>query len=149
MKNYDPKVAQQVWDRVQKAEPTGDSQAILKLIEEELLDAATYQKLSRQLPPPQAAAARQLAGQEQAHAICLKGIYTMLSGEKPPLSPPVVSADPPGITLRRCYGREMRCLAQYEARRGDPLYGHIFRRLAQEEQAHCHKILELLGAITK
>lgn len=149
MKNYDPKVAQQVWDRVQKAEPVGDSQAILKLIEEELLDAATYQKLSRQLPPPQAAAARQLAGQEQAHAICLKGIYTMLSGEKPPLSPPVVPADPPGITLRRCYGREMRCLAQYEARRGDPLYGHIFRRLAQEEQAHCHKLLELLGAITK
>ena len=149
MKNYDPKVAAQVWDRVQNANPSGDSQAILKLIEEELLDAATYQKLARRLPPPQAAIARQLSQQEQTHAICLKGIYTMLSGEKPTLSPPAVTDDPPGITLRRCYGREMRCLAQYEARRGDPLYGHIFRRLAQEEQSHCHRLLELLGALTK
>ncbi len=149
MKNYDPKVAAQVWDRVKGANPAGDSQAILKLIEEELLDAATYQKLSRHLPPPQAAVARQLAQQEQAHAVCLKGIYTMLSGEKPALSPPSVTDDPPGIVLRRCYGREMRCLAQYEARRGDPLYGHVFRKLAQEEQAHCHRLLELLGTVTK
>lgn len=149
MKNYDPKVAQQVWDRVQNANPAPDSQALIKLIEEELLDAATYQKLSRRLPPPQAAIARQLAAQEQAHAICLKGIYTMLSGEKPGFSPPAVADEPPDLTLRRCYGREMRCLAQYEARRGDPLYGHIFRSLAKEEQAHCHRLLELLGAITK
>ena len=149
MRSYDPKTAARVWDRVNDAAGTGDAQAILGLLREELLDAATYQKLMRRLPPPQAAAVRELARQEQAHATCLKGIYTMLSGEKPVLPPPAVADDPPEVVLRRCYGREMRALAQYEARRTDPLYGHVFRKLAQEEQAHCHKLLELLGAITK
>ena len=150
MKNYDPKTAARVWDRVQgTAVPTGDAQSVLNLIAEEMLDAAAYQKLSRRLPPPQAAIARQLSQQEQAHVSCLKGVYTLITGSKAMVPPPPVSDDPPDIVLRRCYGREMRCLSQYEARVGDPQYGHIFRRLAAQEQEHCHKILEILGALTK
>ena len=150
MKNYDPKTAARGWDRVQGAAvPTGDAQSVLNLIAEEMLDAAAYQKLSRRLPPPQAAIARQLSQQEQAHVSCLKGVYTLITGSKAMVPPPPVSDDPPDIVLRRCYGREMRCLSQYEARVGDPQYGHIFRRLAAQEQEHCHKILELLGTVTK
>ena len=150
MKNYDPKTAARVWDRVQGAAvPTGDAQSVLNLIAEEMLDAAAYLKLSRRLPPPQAAIARQLSQQEQAHVSCLKGVYTLITGSKAMVPPPPVSDDPPDIVLRRCYGREMRCLSQYEARMGDPQYGHIFRRLATQEQEHCHKILELLGTVTK
>ena len=150
MKNYDPKTAARVWDRVQNAAvPAGDSQLILNLIAEEILDAATYLQLSKRLSTPQAAAIKQLAQQEQSHVSCLKGVYTMITGEKPKVLPVKVSDDPPDIVLRRCYGREMRALAQYEARQNDPQYGHVFRSLARQEQEHCHRILEIFGAITK
>lgn len=150
MKNYDPKTAARVWDRVQNtAVPLGDTQLIVNLIAEEALDAATYLQLSKRLPPTQAAAVKQLAQQEQAHVTCLKGIYTMITGEIPKLSPPKIANDPPDIVLRRCYGREMRALAQYEARQSDPQYGHVFRTLARQEQEHCHRILEILGVLQK
>ena len=150
MKQYDPKTAARVWDRVQNTTPpAGDAQTVLNLIAEEMLDAASYQRLARRLPPPQAAIARQLSQQEQAHISCLKGIYTLITGEKPLVPPPAVSDDPPEIILRRCYGREMRCLSQYESRMGDPQYGHIFRTLARQEQEHCHRILEILGTLSK
>lgn len=150
MKQYDANTAARVWDRVQNtAVPVGDSQVILNLIAEEMLDSATYMRLVKRLPPPQAAIARQIAQQEQAHISCLKGIYTLITGRKAIVPPPTVSDDPPEIVLRRCYGREMRCLAQYESRQGDPQYGHIFRKLTLQEQEHCHRILEILGVISK
>ena len=150
MKNYDPKTAARVWDRVQNtAVPAGDSQLILNLIAEEILDAATYLQLSKRLSTPQAAAIKQLAQQEQSHVSCLKGVYTMITGEKPKVLPVKVSDDPPDIVLRRCYGREMRALAQYEARQNDPQYGHVFRMMARQEQEHCRRLLEILGALQK
>lgn len=150
MKQYDPKTAAKVWDRVQNAAvPVGDAQSILNLIAEEMLDAAAYARLAKRLPPPQAAIARSIAQQEQSHVSCLKGIYTLITGRKAIVPPPAVSNDSPEILLRRCYGREMRCLAQYEARQTDVQYGHIFRKLALQEQEHCHHILELLGALAK
>ena len=150
MKPYDPKTAISVWDRVKNTEPSaGDAPAILNLIEEELLDSATYLRLAKKLPPPQAAIARQLSQQEQSHAVCLKGIYSMITGRKALVPQPVIADDPPEIVLRRCYGREMRSLAQYESRQNDPQYGYVFRSLARQEQAHCHRILELLGVLAK
>ena len=150
MKNYDPKTAAKVWDRVQNtAVPAGDSQQILNLIAEEALDARTYQQLAKRLPPPLANTVRQLSQQEQAHATCLKGIYTMITGRSAIVSPPQAADDPPDIVLRRCYGREMRVLAQYESRQNDPQYGHIFHALARQEQEHCRKLLEILGALSK
>ena len=139
-----------VWDRVRSAAvPAPDAQSILGLIAEEMADAAAYQKLAQRLPPPLAAIAKQISREEQSHVACLKGVYTLITGQKPLVPPPAVSDDGPEIVLRRCYGREMRCLSQYEARQSDPQYGHIFRTLAQQEKAHCHRILEILGAISK
>lgn len=142
--------AGRVWDRVRNtAVPAGDAPSILNLIAEEQLDAATYQRLAGRLPGNLAGIARQLARQEQAHATCLKGVYTLITGQKPLLPPPAVTDDGPEIVLRRCYGREMRCLSQYEAKMGDPQYGHIFRNFVRQEQEHCHRILEILGALGK
>lgn len=150
MKNYDPKTAARVWDRVQNAAvPIADAQLILNLIADEALDAATYLQLSKRLPVPQATVIRQMSQQEQAHISCLKGIYTMITGEKAKILPPKVADDPPDIVLRRCYGREMRALAQYEARQNDPQYGHVFRTLARQEQEHCHRLLQILGVLAK
>ena len=150
MKPYDPKTAISVWDRVKNTEPSaGDAPAILNLIEEELLDSATYLRLAKKLPPPQATIARQLSQQEQSHAVCLKGIYSMITGRKALVPQPVIADDPPEIVLRRCYGREMRCLAQYEARANDPEYGPVFARLAAQEREHCMAVLELIGKLGK
>ena len=150
MKSYDPNTAAKVWDRVRSTPAaTADAQAVLELIAQEMLDAATYSRLAQRLPPPQASIARQIARQEQSHISCLKGVYTLITGQKPLVPPPGVSDDGPEIVLRRCYGREMRCLSQYEARQADPQYGHIFRTLAQQEKEHCHRILEILGALSK
>ena len=150
MKEINPNTAARVWDRVRNtAVPTGDAPTILNLIAEEILDAASYQRLARRLPPPQAAIAKKLMQQEQSHISCLKGIYTLITGDKPLVPPPTVTDDPPEIMLRRCYGREMRCLSQYEARQTDPQYGHIFQTLARQEKEHCHRILEILGSLSK
>ena len=150
MNSYDPKTTSSVWDRVKStAPPPGDAPAILNLIEEELSDAATYLRLSRKLPPPLASTARQLAQQDQAHAVCLKGVYALITGRKALFPQPAVTDDPPEIVLRRCYGRKMRCLAQYESRQNDPQYGHVFLNLARQEREHCHRILEILGALAK
>ena len=56
---------------------------------------------------------------------------------------------PADRTLRRCYGREMRCLAQYESRANDPEYGPVFTRLAAQEREHCMAVLELIGKLSK
>ena len=150
MKPIDPHTAARVWDRVQNtAVPAPDAQVILNQISEELLDAALWQQLARRLPPPQASLARQLSVQDQSHAGCLKGIYTMITGRKPIVPTPTAGDDPPSVLLRRCYGRKMRTLSHYESRQGDPQYGHVFRTLARQEQEHCHRILEILGAIAK
>ena len=150
MKPYDPNTAAKVWDRVRSTPAaTADAQAVLELIAQEMLDAATYSRLAQRLPPPQAVIARQIARQEQSHISCLKGVYTLITGQKPMVPKPAVTDDPPDILLRRCYGREMRCLSQYEARQTDPQYGHIFRTLARQEQEHCHRILEILGTLAK
>ena len=149
MKDVHPNAAN-VWDRVRGAPvPAPDAQSILNLIAEELADAAAYRQLARRLPPMQAKLAQQMAQQEQAHAACLRGVYKMITGQNPSVPTPAVSDDSPEIVLRRCYGREMRCLSQYEARQGDPQYGHVFRALAHQEKEHCHRILELLGFLSK
>ena len=79
---------------------------------------------------------------------CLKGIYTLQGNGRPDVpSPPPVDRAPIGTLLRRCYGREMRCLAQYESRMNHPEYGQIFARMAQQEREHCRLLLELLGSL--
>ena len=149
MKNIDAKTAAMVWDRVQNtAVPAGDAPAILNLIEEELMDAAAYLRLARKLPPSQAAIARQLSQQEQAHAVCLKGIYTLITGRKAMVPQPMLSDDPPEVVLRRCYGREMRCLAQYEARHFGDFGGTGKIKITPVLRPGCHAYLLALGLRT-
>ena len=92
---------------------------------------------------------RRLSEQEQAHTACLKGIYTLITGSHPTVRTIAPSQDPPEMILRRCYGQEMHSLAQYEARSGDPEYGQVFARLAEQEREHCRIILELIGNLKR
>lgn len=147
MENYDAAKATRVWQRVQASQP--EAEGLPALIAGELEDAATYIQLARRLGSKEGQVLRQLAAAEQSHAACLKGIYTLMTGE--PINPriPPLRQEPAERTLRRCYGKEMRCLAQYEARTSDPEYGPVFARLAAQEREHCMTVLELIGRLKK
>lgn len=147
METIDKAKAERVWQRVRADAPQSREEGLTELIAKEWESASTYLQLSRRFQGRQNALLRKLAQQEQAHMTCLKGLYTLITGNRPRAAgvPPV--NDEPHKVLRRCYGRQMQCLAQYEQRAGDPECGHIFARLAQQEREHCHILLELLGSL--
>lgn len=149
MEPFDQEKAARVWQRVRQDPPPPSQEAdLLALITEERTDAATYLQLSRRFQGKESAALRKMFEQEQAHAACLKGIYTLLTGKTPVLKGTVPPPEATPTALRRCYGREMRCLAAYEKRSSDPQYGPVFARLAQQEREHCHALLELIGKLS-
>lgn len=146
METYDKAKAARVWQRVQGAATANPTQGLPGMIAEEWADAALYLALSRRVQGAAAALLKKMSQEEQAHMACLKGMYTLQGTGRPEIPPPPpVEKLSVGLLLRRCYGREMRCLAQYEARAADPDYGQVFARMAQQEREHCRQILELLG----
>ena len=148
MNTIDPVKAAQVWQRVQGERPAGlREDVLLELIARESEDAEIYLQLSRKLQGRAGALLRKMYEQEQAHAACLRGIYTLTTGKRAGAITPRLTPDTPEHILRRCYGREMRCLARYEQRINDPEYGQVFSRLAEQERDHCRMILELLGGL--
>ncbi len=150
MEVYDKAKAARVWQRVQGETAANPTQGLQGLIAEEWADAAVYLSLSRRVQGNQSAILKKMGQEEQAHMACLKGIYTLQGSGRPDIpSPPPLDKTPVSVMLRRCYGREMRCLAQYESRASDPEYGQVFARMAQQEREHCRQILELLGSLTQ
>lgn len=148
METYDAEKAAQVWQRVHAAAQPEQSVACLPaMIAGEWTDAAVYLHLSRRYQGRESAILRRMFEQEQSHAACLKGIYTLLTGQHAVTRTPPPAQEPIEATLRRCYGREMQCLAQYEQRASHPEYGPVFSRLAEQEREHCRMILELLGRL--
>ncbi len=146
MENYDPEVAARVWQRVQGNMPQNeDLNSLPAMIAGEWQDAATYLRLSRQFNGKEANILRKMFEEEQSHAACLKGIYTLLTGDRLVTQTPAPRQEPLSASLRRCYGREMQCLAQYEKWSDHREYGPVFQRIAQQERAHCAALLEILG----
>jgi len=148
MEVFDPAKAAGVWSRVQgNAVQNRPEEGLLDLIAREAEDAEIYLQLSRRFQGKAGTMLRKMSEQEQAHAACLRGIYTLTTGKRAGTITPRLTPDTPENILRRCYGREMRCLARYEQRVSDPEYGQVFRRLAEQERDHCRMILELLGGL--
>lgn len=149
MDTIDPATAARVWQRVQGT-PAGEAARDLpELIAQEWTDAQLYLQLSRRLQGKESSILRRMFEEEQAHTACLKGIYTLVTGKRPAVKAVPVGQEDPERLLRRCYGREMHCLAQYEARTGDPEYGQVFSRLAEQEREHCRLVLQILGNLQK
>lgn len=151
MENYNAEKAARVWQRVHSTPvvpaPGEEAAQLTALINAEWTDAATYLHLSRRLQGRQATLLHTLYEQEHAHAACLKGIYTLLTGKRAVTHSTTPAQEPLDATLRRCYGREMRCLAEYERWAAHREYGPVFARLAQQEQEHCRILLEILGSL--
>ena len=146
----DNKKAAQVWQRVTgNITPQLDTRELLELITEEWADASTYLHLSRYFQGKESGILRKLSEQEQAHTACLKGIYTLITGSPPKVRTIAPPQEPLMQILRHCYGREMHCLAQYEARMHDPEYGQVFSKLAEQEREHCRLVLELIGNLKR
>jgi len=152
MNTFDRQKAERVWQRVRGSEDENaqDRAAELpELIMNEWNAAAAYLQLARQMQPRQAQILQQLSREKLAHAACLKGIYTLMTGERVVTRSPQPEQEPPELTLRKCYGREMRRLKEYEKRSEDPEYGHVFARMARQGREHCCRLLELLGNLEK
>ena len=150
METYDPQKAAQVWQRVLGERPPVPShQGLQALIMEEQTNAAAYLFLSRRFSKNTAAQLRQLAGQAQQAAACLKGICILRSGSEPAVKPlPPAQGSAEGL-LRRCYMREAHCLSEYEAHAADPEYSCIYTQLAAQKKTHCLQLLTLLGGFSK
>lgn len=150
MQSIDPAKAERVWQRVKGDTPPASPEiGLTELIAQEWTDGAVYLQLARRFQGKDSAILRKMHEEEQAHMACLKGIYTLITGRRPTVKAvPPAQGDPEQI-LRRAYGREMQSLARYEARSGDPEYGQVFARMAQQEREHCRMILELLGRLNK
>ena len=148
MEGYDKEKAARVWQRVQGSVAEDPTRGLQGMIAEEWADAAVYLSLSRRVQGNHSAILRKMGQEEQAHMACLTGIYTLQGTGRPEVpAPQPMEKAPVSTMLRRCYGREVRGLARYEARTSDPEYGQIFARMAQQEKEHCRLILELLGTL--
>lgn len=126
----------------------GEAQSLLPLIARVWDGAAAYAQTARELTGRDAALLRRLTEEAQAQAACLKGIYAIITGKNPSVrfSPAPREAVP--VALRRCYGRELKLLSEYETWTGRQDYGHVFTCLARQSREHCGVILEVLGRNT-
>ena len=150
MNTIDQQKAARVWQRVQESKPAQKPdrlENLQELIMNEWIAAATYQQLARLLPQKEAAVLQRLSREEHGHGACLRGMYSLVTGEKCPVHNHQIGKEPVERTLRRCYGLEMRSLKEYEAKSSDPEYGHIFARLAEQEREHCMALLRVIGAV--
>ena len=151
MQTFDPQKAARVWQRVQSTqpEPVRPDENLKELIMNEWIAAATYARLSRQLPQAQGQVLQRLSREEHGHGACLRGMYSLMTGEKCPVHMPRLTDEPAERTLRRCYGLEMRSLKEYEAKANDPEYGHVFAKIAEQEREHCVALLGVIGSLGK
>ena len=123
-----------------------DGQDLYRLLLAEETAAQTYLHLARQSRGAAAARLQVMAREAHGHRACLEGICVLVTGSVPDLRLPPLQTGTEQALLRRCYGRAMRALVTYEARRDDPEYGPVFARLAAQQQDHCKTILELIGS---
>ena len=138
---------ERVWQRVQGTPPAPDHQWIPEMLTEEKTGGAIYLHLSHHFGGKEGAMLRRMFEEEQSHISCLRGIYRLITGERCQIHTKPLIPEDPAIALRHCYGREMRCLATYEAHSTDPEYGPVFSLLARDEREHCKNILHLIGKL--
>lgn len=148
MENIDSELEKQVWKRVRTGEQAAPM-GLKGLMAAEQNEAAVYLMLARQLQGKEKNMMRKMFEQEQAHAGCLRGMHMAMTGQLLAMRTPPVTPQTPEMALRKCYGRKLRTLTEYESRANDREYGAVFAQLAQQEREHCMLLLELLGSLRK
>ena len=149
MNEIDHIQASRVWQRVRGQTAEDEAQALAALIQQEWHSACVFLQLSRRSCGPEAAMLHKLFEQEQAQCACLKGIYSVFTGNKIAARPAPPVSGTPAELLRACYARQMRSLAAYEVRARDSEYAPVFARLRDQQMDQCRMVLQLIGSLGK
>ena len=151
MNGYDPQKAARVWQRVQESKPEAKQnpmEDLEELIFNAEIAAGIYGQLARRMPK-EAPLLQKLSREKQQHRNALRGIWELVNGGKCPVHRPTEIKDPTDRLLCRCYGQSLRSLKAYEGKREDPEYGHVFRKLAEQEREHGVAVLDLIGRLER
>ena len=148
MENFDSELEKRVWKRV-RGEEQPAPMGLKGLMAAEQNEAAVYLMLARQMQGKEKNVLRRMFEQEQMHATCLRGMHMVMTGQPLAVRTPPVTPQTPEIALRKCYGRKLRTMAEYENRTNDREYGAVFAQLAQQEREHCLQLLEILGNLRR
>lgn len=148
MEAFDPKTAQQVWQRVTAAPAPGLSPGDLHSLWIPAMEtAALYRSLAASLTGKQKETALLLVSEQQETVLALRGMQQLSFGRGENKK----TDSPPRQTVRQllgaCYRQALAALTEYTARTIHREYGPVFRQLAAREEAHCLKILILLGQL--
>ena len=138
---------ERVWQRMQGQSPAPDHKWISEMIAETKYNGAAYLHLSHHFSGKEGAMLRRMFEEEQSQISCLRGVYRLITGQRCQVHTNPIAPEDPSVALRRCYGREMRCLCAYEVHSGDTEYGPVFVQLAQQKKQHCKNILHLMGRL--
>ena len=125
-----------VWQRVLAPDPT-EQQTLQMLLRQLSLDIAY---LSQRSKAPEDPVAAQLIREYTGQLHSLRGILLLTGG-----SIPADAAGAADHSLRRCFDHAMRRLGAYQLRSSDPVYGPVFRQLAEQTGQHCFLLTRLLG----
>lgn len=121
----------QVWQRVYPKEP-GEQQTLQGLLLQLKQDRAFLQQLLGDDP---------LIREYGDQFACLKGVLMLTGGTLPRSS----SNSKTKLTLSQCYHHALHRLSAYQLRSSDPVYGPVFRNLAQQTERHCRLIVQIMG----
>ncbi len=146
MNPYDPQKAARVWQRVQDTQASPQEDNWPALVQDALGAAAAYQSLARQLPK-QAQLLQRLSREARNSGACLRGICLLAQDSAPLLRVPAAPRERAETLLRKCYARAMNRAQAYSRRAGGGEYGPVLQRLADQEQEHGQRLLEVLGAL--
>ena len=134
------------WESPRRAGPV-DGRQLGELILASQGAAENYRDLARCFQGWQREALQTLAREARAQRACLAGIRHLVTGEDGKV--PAVQPDtgPIPIRLKKAYLRAMRLLTACDAHTAEAEYGPVFQRLAQRQQDHCRKLLEIIGSL--
>lgn len=157
MEHWKPEQVRRIWQRVQNhdgkppimqpfsADNTGNvCKGIWEIYSGEMRDSALLLRIAQAYFGQNRMLLRRIAAEDRSHGAYLKKICTMKEQKAAASVIHPIEKGQPAVLLQRCYGRKMQRLSQYESRISDPKLGHIFQKLAQQEQTHCRILRSIL-----
>lgn len=157
MEHWEPEQVRRIWQRVQnpgKPLPEENIHAIhnrgsvckgiWELYAGELQDSALLFRISGAFSGQKGAQLRKIAAEDRAHGMQLQRICTIPERKAAYAVRQLPERGQPGILLQRCYGRKIQRAMEYESRSTDPRFGSVFRKMAAQEQVHCHIIQSII-----
>ena len=150
MERLDLDLQKRVWQRVQARNETGNvpppADNIKPLILTAQENAAVYRRAAQRAGQRDRERLMALYREARQSIACMRGICRV-RGEQVRMLPLTPRWEPMPRALQKCYHRERRLWEEWDRRTGDPEYGLVFGRMAQQARERCATIMELLGQV--